>query len=389
MTTFKDYNIHPQLSQSLEKLHITVPTPIQALALPKAFEGRDILASAQTGSGKTIAYLLPILQGLLNSKTDTALILVPTRELAIQARSTIIEILGKNSPLHTTTLIGGESISQQLWQLKNNPAIIIGTPGRVNDHINRKSLKFSFSHLKYLVLDEVDRMLDIGFAEQLEIILQHLPKERQTFMFSATMPKYIMDIARQYLNDPEKISVDGDNKPGAQIQQSAIKVAANEKFALLKEELVNKEGSVIIFVKTKLGAEKLTDWLDAQGHNVDTLHGNLHQRARTRVIQAFRDFKFRILVATDVASRGLDVPHIQYVINFDLPDSIEDYIHRIGRTGRAGAIGYAVSFVSPDQYNKWRPINRAFQISNFAEDASPKTGARFNRSADKKHRSYR
>jgi superfamily II DNA/RNA helicase len=353
---FTALGITPQLTAGLTNLAITTPTPIQTQAIPLLLEGSDILASAQTGTGKTIAYLLPILQKLLAFPNATALILIPTRELAIQIKDAILEILGRNSGIFTAVLIGGEAMARQFSQLKRNPRIIVATPGRLNDHLQRGSVKLNTT--RQLVLDETDRMLDMGFAEQLETIVSCLPTERQTMMFSATMPGNMMKLAAKYLNDPKRVTTGLENQAVAKIKQDIIRTSHNEKLPLLLKELNERKGSVIIFVKTKLGAEKLADQLRNQNHSANAIHGDLKQTYRIRVIQAFRNRKNRIMVATDVAARGLDVPHIEHVINYDLPQCPEDYIHRIGRTGRAGAEGNALCFITPSETNQWKTIHR-------------------------------
>lgn len=354
--TFGELGVASHLITALGALNITIPTPIQTQTIPLLLQGKDILASAQTGTGKTIAYLLPIFQGLKETASDTALILVPTRELAIQVKDSILSILGRSSGIFTAVLIGGEPMARQFAQLKRRPRIIVATPGRLNDHLNRGSVKLNT--VRHLVLDETDRMLDMGFAAQLETIVDQLPKQRQTMMFSATMPTNMMKLAANYLNDPQRIAVGIANQAVAKIKQDMIRTSQNEKLPLLLQELDKREGSVIIFVKTKLGAEKLADQLRNQNHSANAIHGDLKQTHRAKVIQAFRNQKHRIMVATDVAARGLDVPHIQHVINYDLPQCPEDYIHRIGRTGRAGLEGSALCFVSPSETHIWRAIHR-------------------------------
>jgi ATP-dependent RNA helicase DeaD len=355
-TSFDTLGVSTQLVTALQKLNITMATPIQTQAIPLLLEGKDILASAQTGTGKTIAYLLPILQGLLSSDAATALILVPTRELAIQIKDSILDILGRGSSIFTAVLIGGEPMQRQFAQLKRRPRIIVATPGRLNDHLQRNSVKLNTT--AYLVLDETDRMLDMGFAEQLETIVNNLPEQRQTMMFSATMPHNMMKLAGKYLTEPQRIAIGSENQAVAKIKQDVIKTSQNAKWSLLLKELDQRDGSVIIFVKTKMGAEKLADQLREQNHSVNAIHGDLKQHHRSKVIQAFRLGKNRIMVATDVAARGLDVPHIQHVINYDLPQCPEDYIHRIGRTGRAGAEGNALCFVAPSENHIWNAIHR-------------------------------
>lgn len=356
-TTFDTLGVSAHLVAALQKLNITAATPIQTQTIPLLLEGKDILASAQTGTGKTIAYLLPILQGLLESNDDsTALILVPTRELAVQVKDSILDVLGRGSSIFTAVLIGGEPMARQFAQLKRRPRIVVATPGRLNDHLQRGSVKLNTA--RYLVLDETDRMLDMGFADQLEAIVDCLPKKRQTMMFSATMPGNMMKLAGKYLNEPQRIAVGIENQAVAKIKQDMVRTSQGNKLPLLLKELDQREGSVIIFVKTKMGAEQLAGQLRNENHSVDAIHGDLKQNHRTKVIQAFRNRKSRIMVATDVAARGLDVPHIQHVINYDLPQCPEDYVHRIGRTGRAGAEGNALCFVAPNETGKWNAIHR-------------------------------
>jgi len=355
MTNFFTFDLPEFLLLSLDRMKITTPTPIQEAAIPVAMGGKDILASAQTGTGKTIAYMLPIIANILNNK-GSALIMTPTRELALQVKTTLDHLLGKKPAFSSAVLIGGEPITKQFGQLRRFPRLVIGTPGRIIDHITRKTLSLKETH--FLVLDETDRMLDMGFSEQLEEINKYLPQERQTLMFSATLPPNIMKLSQKYLRDPQRIAIGAVNQPIAKIQQDTIHTSHSEKFTKLLKEIDQREGSIIVFVKTKRGADILSDKLQDEGHSADAIHGDLQQRKRERVIQAFRNRRNRIMVATDVAARGLDVPHIEHVINYDLPQCPEDYIHRIGRTGRAGAEGRALSFITSDEAGKWRMIQR-------------------------------
>jgi ATP-dependent RNA helicase DeaD len=355
MTDFRKLGLPQPLLQSLERIKFSTPTPIQAKAIPIALQGRDILGSAQTGTGKTGAFSIPMLAKLMSSPQGGALIMTPTRELAAQVLKAITDLLGRSSDIRTALLIGGDSMFKQLAQLKARPRIIVGTPGRINDHLERRSLRLD--QTDYLVLDETDRMLDMGFEVQIERILQHMPKKRQTLLFSATLPPYIVKLAEKYLNKPERIAVGSVNTPIQKIQQEMIRLPASEKYNMLLKQLNHRGGSIIIFVKTKHGADKMATKLEKDGHNAIAIHGDLNQGKRNRVIQAFRDRKHRVLVATDVAARGLDIPHIEHVINYDLPQVAEDYIHRIGRTARAGAEGSAVCFITPEDGSKWRDIH--------------------------------
>ncbi|AZL16467.1 DEAD/DEAH box helicase [Rickettsiales endosymbiont of Stachyamoeba lipophora] len=337
-------------------MNFTTPTPIQSEAIPVALEGKDILGSAQTGTGKTGAFAIPLVARMLGNERETALVLTPTRELAVQVMSTIQLLLGRSSSIKTALLIGGEPMPKQFQQLKGNPRVIVGTPGRINDHLRRGSVKLN--NTKFLVLDETDRMLDMGFGIQLEDIAQHLPTERQTLMFSATLPHNIVRLSDKYLNNPVRIAIGSTTLPSAQIKQEIIHTTEGNKYDQLLDQLEQREGSIIIFVKTKRGAEKLTEKLCDEGYDADTIHGDLRQGKREKVLRGFHNKKYRILIATDIAARGLDVPHIEHVINYDLPQCPEDYIHRIGRTGRAGAEGSALCLITPADRGKWRDIDR-------------------------------
>ncbi|QOD38846.1 DEAD/DEAH box helicase [Candidatus Wolbachia massiliensis] len=334
------------LRQALDKNNLSIPTPIQIQAIPLALQGKDILGSAQTGTGKTLAFAIPLIAKLLGeSSAGSALVIVPTRELAHQVTNEIRRLLFHNSALKVALLIGGEPIFRQLNQLQRKPRIIIGTPGRIIDHIERKTLVTR--NISTLVLDETDRMFDMGFGIQIEEIMKYLPKIRQTLMFSATLPSDIVKLAEKYLNQPERIFVDHEAKTSAKIKQEIIFASESEKYGKLVTQLCQREGSIIIFVKTKQGADQLADKLRKDDYSALAIHGDLRQHKRERTINSFRRGHNQIMVATDVASRGLDIPHIQHVINYDVPQSQADYIHRIGRTARAGAEGYALSFVTP------------------------------------------
>jgi superfamily II DNA/RNA helicase len=347
-------------------MQFTTPTPIQSLAIPLILQGKDILGSAQTGTGKTGAFGIPLIARLMSEHNSTALILAPTRELAAQIVDNLVQMIPVPN-LKTALLIGGESMPKQFRQLQHNPRIIIGTPGRVNDHLERGSLKLNKTH--FLVLDETDRMLDMGFGVQLERIVQYLPKERQTLMFSATLPSPIIKLSAKYLKNPERISAGSTTNPATKIKQENRKVAESDKYQTLTDELKARKGSVIVFVKTKYGTEKLAQRLSRAEFAADAIHGDLQQKKRDRVIAAFRDQKFRILVATDVAARGLDIPHIEHVINYDLPQCPEDYIHRIGRTARAGAEGEALNIITSADFAKWRAIERLINPESKSNDS--------------------
>lgn len=356
MKDFTSLGLPQPLMRALEQMQFTTPTPIQAQAIPPALEGKDVLGSAQTGTGKTAAFGIPLVTRLMNSPRGSALVMTPTRELAVQVLDALKQLLGKRSTIGTALLIGGESMPKQLEQLRGRPRIIVGTPGRINDHLERGSLMLH--EAGFLVLDETDRMLDMGFSVQIERIMKYLPKQRQTLLFSATLPKEIVKIAHTYLTNPVQVSVGAPSAPAQKISQEIMHVKESEKYGRLLEQLDARDGSVIVFVKTKWGTEKMAKRLRQAKHSAEAIHGDLRQNQRDRVIGAFRDRKHRILVATDIAARGLDIPHIEHVINYDLPQCPEDYIHRIGRTARAGAEGSALCFVTPEDGDKWRAINR-------------------------------
>lgn len=398
MTDFLSMGLPAVLQDSLvEKLKFTTPTPIQAQAVPPALEGRDILGSAQTGTGKTIAFLIPILVHLLKpeNKDSVALIITPTRELAQQVLDQAIS-LGTRSFLTKALLIGGDSMFKQLKQLRANPRLIIGTPGRINDHIRRNSV--ALNRCDFLVLDETDRMLDMGFSVQLETILAKLNQDRQTLLFSATLPDNARQISKKYLQDPVRVKIDQDNSPSKNIDQQVISVQEKEKYDTLIKELEKREGTIIVFMKTKFSTERMVKRLMKDGYSCDAIHGDLRQSRRSRVISGFRKSKFRILVATDVAARGLDIPHIEHVVNHDLPQCPEDYIHRIGRTARAGAKGSAINLVSPADKRLWQAIDvmmnpeKAVNMrkqSGKSKGSFSKNKSRFSKSSSERSRSIR
>lgn len=361
MDNFNSFNLPAALSETLERMGYNTPTPIQAQAIPAALQGRDVLGSAQTGTGKTGAFCIPMIAALINDPTKHALVMTPTRELATQVLNVARDMIGKSKNgkdnfIYTAQLIGGESMGKQFSQLRMNPRLIVGTPGRINDHLrqNGKLLsKFSF-----LVLDEADRMLDMGFSVQIDEVLSKMAKERQTLMFSATFPPSIVRFSQSYLNNPERVSVGEQSRAHENIDHQMLEVSSEGKYTQLLAELESREGTVIVFVKTKHGADKLADKLTKSNYEATALHGGLRQGQRDRAIASFRKQIFRVLVATDVAARGLDVPHVEHVINFDMPQVAEDYIHRIGRTARAGAKGQALALVTPNDRHLWRDVAR-------------------------------
>ena len=356
MDNFLNLGISKEILFNLKSLNLVKPTPVQQRAIVPGYEGKDILAIANTGTGKTAAFGIPIIQRLNQNKSLSALILSPTRELSIQIGKHLRELMGKNINIKSAVLIGGDSMKKQIDLIKKKPRIIIGTPGRIYDHINRKTL--NLKSINILVLDETDRMLDLGFIQQIQKIINFLPSKKQTLLFSATLPKNIRNISTKYLFNPVNISVEKKEKILQNINHNTLNINQGEKYNKLLQELDTREGSVIVFMKTKHSSKKIYLKLLKDGQSVNTIHGNIRQNKRINILNKFRNQKFRVLVATDIAARGLDIPHIEHVINYDLPQRTEDYIHRIGRTARAGKKGSALSFISENDKKIWKMISK-------------------------------
>ena len=378
MENFNVFDLPEAILERLQALNFITPTPIQAKAIPVALKGQDVLGSAQTGTGKTLAFGLPLIAHLYQYPERMAVVVTPTRELAQQVLAQLNVVLGNQKKIKAACLIGGEPMGKQFAQLRQKPRVLVGTPGRINDHIQRGSLKLSTAD--FLVLDETDRMLDMGFTGQIEQIMKHMPKKRQTLLFSATIFRNIEKIAQQYLHEPVRVAINQTLAPEKNIKQVQIKLNEADKHDQLLSTIEDCDGSIIIFAKTKYSTAKLAKKLRQLGHRADAIHGDLRQNKRDRVIAAFRDAQIDILVATDVAARGLDIPHVAYVINHDLPQCPEDYIHRIGRTGRAGAKGEALNFITPQDQNKWRAIER---LLNPDKKSSQKPKKHYGKSADR------
>ena len=370
MKKFSDFNLTPPVLTALKKLNLSEPTPIQALSLPLAMEGRDLLGTAQTGTGKTFAFGIPLVNHLALNKDSCALILTPTRELALQVLTALKSLTSKDNLLDAALLIGGDPIQKQLKQLKK-ARLVVGTPGRMKDHLKRNSLKLN--KFDYLVLDETDRMLDMGFVDDIKAIIEKLPSH-QTLLFSATLPKNISDLAQKFLNKPERVNVGKENTPIIDVKQEVRNVSQKEKYDQLKIELLERTGSIVLFVKTKRSADKIALQLRKDKFDAEAIHGDLRQSKREKVLMKFRKNRFQILVATDVAARGLDIPLIEHVINYDIPQNPEDYIHRIGRTARAGAKGSALTFLTPADQKNWYLIEKL--INPNAEPPKRKTDSR-------------
>lgn len=352
---FGGLGISEKMLAVLGQLHFITPTPIQYKAIPIAIEGKDIVGIAQTGTGKSLAFGIPLVQRLIQSGKGRGLILLPTRELALQINDTLLKI-GRGFGLKTAVLIGGASMYQQVSSLRQNPHVIIGTPGRINDHLKQKTLHLN--SVSILVLDEADCMFDMGFALQIKQILQLVPKERQTMLFSATMPDSIIKIATMHMKLPVRVEIAPPGTAANKVEHELFFVKKDYKTSLLEKLLLEYKGSVLVFSRTKHGAKKITKHIIQKGFGAAEIHSNRSLAQRRQALDGFKSGKYRILVATDIASRGIDVKGIELVINFDLPESPGDYVHRIGRTGRAGLTGKAISFVMPEQRNKVREIER-------------------------------
>lgn len=317
-----------------------------------------MIGIAQSGTGKTLAFGVPMIQAALQGKQG--LVVLPTRELALQVNE-VFHKIGATLGVRMAVLIGGESISRQIQALRRNPQIVIGTPGRIIDHLEQKTV--SFKSVAILVLDEADRMLDMGFAPQLKRILQQLPRERQTMLFSATMPQEIVKIAQSYMKFPVRIEIAPPGTPPAKITQELFFVEKHNKPRLLEKIINEYRGSILIFSRTKHGARKITSGIRVLGHTVAEIHSNRSLNQRRGALDGFRNGKYRILVATDIAARGIDVKGIELVLNYDLPQSPEDYVHRIGRTGRVSSVGHAISFATPDEKGDVRGIERLIRAT--------------------------
>ena len=357
---FNQFPIPEAIQHKLEALEFKAPTPIQEQAIPVALSGKDILGSAQTGTGKTAAFSIPLLTKVMNNADVYGLIVTPTRELAMQVDAQIRMFLSSKSKIRSVVLIGGASMDRQIQILSKNPRIIVATPGRLIDHLDRNSL--DLSPFNYVVLDETDRMLDMGFSAPISKIFDHVSDTRQTLLFSATLPKSIQNASAKYLTDPTRIEIGRANSASQNIEQTTQFVRKEGKFDALAEALNQHEQSAIVFMNSKYATEKLAKRLKVAGISASAIHGDLRQNKRERVISGLRNNKFRVLVATDVAARGIDVPHIHQVINFDLPRQTEDYIHRIGRTGRNGAKGFALSLATAADKGKLEEIDELLGV---------------------------
>ncbi len=374
MTTFKDFGLSPIILQALEESGFETPTPIQSKAIPHLINsGNDLVALAQTGTGKTAAFALPIIQQL-DDKDDfvQALILCPTRELAIQITSDIQKFLKYTPDTFAMAVYGGERIDKQIREMRNHPQIVVGTPGRVNDMIKRKILKVD--SIKWLVLDEADEMLNMGFKEELDKILENMPEEKQVLLFSATMNSQILRIATNYMHKPEDITVGDKNSGADNVQHFFYMVHEKDRYQALKRIAdVNPDIHGIVFCRTRRETQLVADLLIQDNYSAEAIHGEISQEQRTQVMNRFRDKKVQLLVATDVAARGIDVSGLTHVINYNLPDSSEAYVHRSGRTGRANNDGISLVIVNMREKYRIRDLER--KIGKQFEKGRIPTGA--------------
>ncbi len=346
---FADLGIEVRFLKALQRMEFSKPSDIQAGMIPPAMEGKDILGQARTGTGKTAAFGLPILQKLDPSKRLQALCLAPTRELAVQVAAEL-DRLSQFANLHIVSVYGGQKVATQLHNLGRKPQFVVGTPGRVMDFIRRRAL--DISQLKFVVLDEVDRMLDIGFRDDIKMILSHVRSDHQTIFVSATVEDEIRRLAMRYMNDPVELNVSRDKMTVDEVDQSYVTVDPGDKFRLLKLILEQEDPPfAIVFCNTKAAARKLARKLFDVGINAKEIHGDLMQRQRDRVMESFRKHRIRVLVATDLAARGIDVSSVTHIVNYDIPVDPEVYVHRIGRTARMGAKGVAITMVNRDEGN--------------------------------------
>jgi len=362
MNYFTELNLCSTLRNNLAKNEFVTPTPVQARAIPPLLEGRDVVATAQTGTGKTLAFAIPIIEALAavpRSKAIKVLILSPTRELAIQIDAAFKQ-LAEGMRIRTAVVVGGLSEGNQLRDIKAGAEVVIATPGRLCDYLQRRLINLSGTNT--IVLDEADRMLDMGFLPSLRAILRELPDKRQTMLFSATIERSVAHLVDTYVHNPVRITVGTATKPADQVDLFCYEIEQRSKFDLLVHLLNHEKGSFLVFARTKHGADRLTKFLERGRYEVACIHGDRSQSQRNKALQGFKDGDYRILVATDVAARGIHVDDIAHVVNYDLPQEPEDFIHRVGRTGRAGARGASWTFAAPLERSDVRNIERVLGI---------------------------
>ncbi|MCK9431996.1 MAG: DEAD/DEAH box helicase [Candidatus Omnitrophica bacterium] len=377
--TFFGLGIAPKILDILEKMKFKVPTPIQLKAIPLALEGKDIVGIAQTGTGKTHSFAIPMIQ-LLAQKKGVGLVLAPTRELAIQIDEAFQEF-SRAFGMKTACLIGGAPMPPQVQALRRDPKVVIATPGRLIDHMSQWN--FLPDSVVMLVLDEADRMLDMGFAPQIDKILRFLPRERQTMLFSATMPKEILNIASKQMKLPLSVEIAPSGTTAEKVTQELFIVKRESKTQLLKKLLAQYHGAVLLFSRTKHNAKKIVRSIRDMGYSASEIHSNRSLAQRRDALEGFKSGRYKVMVATDIASRGIDVTGIELVVNYDLPEDAENYVHRIGRTARAGHKGHAVSFATPDQGQDVRDIEKLIKATLPLSKVAELTLDKFGESADK------
>ncbi len=362
MTQFSDFNLSASLLKRLAAANFTIPTPVQAGAIPPALEGRDVLATAQTGTGKTLSFLLPIIERMqkTQAKGATALILLPTRELAMQVEKTFRDMT-QGMAFTSALVVGGMSEGSQLQAIRRGARMIVATPGRLEDYLKRRVIKLD--QVQVLVLDEVDRMLDMGFQPAIKRIVTTLSSQRQTLCYSATLDANIKEVVRDYLKNPVRIELGSVLKPAENVRLQTFEVTNDKKLELLEHLLGSEKGSFLVFVRTKHGADRVSQRLVRSGWSATCIHGDRSQGQRNAALKSFSLGHHRVLVATDVAARGIDVADVAHVVNYDIPKVAEDFVHRVGRTGRASAHGVASTFAAPEERGDLRKIERTLKIS--------------------------
>jgi ATP-dependent RNA helicase RhlE len=374
MTTFSELPLSPALQRGLAAAQFTNLTPIQERAIPPALEGRDVIGTAQTGTGKTLAYLIPLIETLDREplRHTIALVLLPTRELAMQVHEQYQQLSTKALP-KAALVIGGVSEKAQIQGLRAGSGLVIATPGRLQDLMSRKFA--DLRHVKMLVLDEADRMLDMGFLPAIQRILSALPQHRQTLCFSATLEQSVAGLVNDYMRDPVRVALGSVLKPAESVQLKAYEVRPGEKLDVLRQLLYSEKGQTLIFTRTKRGAERLAKELVRDGFAAAMIHGGRSQSQRNGALNGFQEGRFQVLVATDIASRGLHVDDVAHVINYDLPKMAEDFIHRVGRTGRAGLQGRASTLVAGAEVLELRHIERSLQLRMERKQIATETAA--------------
>jgi ATP-dependent RNA helicase RhlE len=375
LNQFTDFTLLPALQKKLAQVNFITPTPVQSGAIPPALEGRDVLATAQTGTGKTLSFLIPMIEGMQKTpkspfganpanaakgKSPFGLILLPTRELAIQVEQAYRK-LALDSSAQVALVVGGLSEGPQLQAIRRGARLIVATPGRLEDFLRRRLV--SLDQVQMLVLDEVDRMLDMGFKPAIKRIVAAIPAQHQTLCYSATLESPVKEVVREYLKNPARIEIGSVLKPADNVKLRTFEVATDKKMPLLEHLLRSEKGSFLVFVRTKQSADRVAKKLALSGWNATSIHGDRTQAQRSSALRSFAQGQHRILVATDVAARGIDVPHIAHVVNFDMPKVAEDFVHRVGRTGRASMSGMASTFASPEEKGDLRRIERTLKIN--------------------------